>query len=190
MSPRVGLINIADRFYTGSSTMPRRKDPDIPELARGRMGRVNGHLIDLLILAESQPLTYDKDNQEDKEPLFDTVDTVVNTLRVFADMVPGVAVKIDAMCVAALQSYAIVIDLADHLVKHGLPFRDAHGAVTHAVRACDGLHCNLASLPAAQLYSICGPGDRVNLIDDDVHTVPTLEGSIALRNRIGGTTPE
>ncbi len=190
MSPRVGFIDIADRFCTGSSIMPQKKNPDVPELARGKTGRVNGHLIGLLTLMKGQPLAYNKDNQEDKEPLFDTVDTVVDTLRIFADMVPGITVKADAMRAAALQGYATATDLADYLVKRGLPFRDAHEAVAHAVRACDDLRCDLADLSVAQLRDICGLGDKANLIGDDVHTVLTLEGSVASRNHIGGTAPE
>ncbi|OCS44229.1 argininosuccinate lyase [Ralstonia pickettii] len=190
MSPRVGFIDIADRFCTGSSIMPQKKNPDVPELARGKTGRVNGHLIGLLTLMKGQPLAYNKDNQEDKEPLFDTVDTVVDTLRIFADMVPGITVKADAMRAAALQGYATATDLADYLVKRGLPFRDAHEAVAHAVRACDDLRCDLADLSVAQLRDICGLGDKSDLIGDDVHAVLTLEGSVASRNHIGGTAPE
>jgi len=190
MSPRVGFIDIADRFCTGSSIMPQKKNPDVPELARGKTGRVNGHLIGLLTLMKGQPLAYNKDNQEDKEPLFDTVDTVVDTLRIFADMVPGITVKADAMRAAALQGYATATDLADYLVKRGLPFRDAHEAVAHAVRACDDLRCDLADLSVAQLRDICGLGDKSDLISDDVHAVLTLEGSVASRNHIGGTAPE
>ena len=189
MSPRVGFIDIADRFCTGSSIMPQKKNPDVPELARGKTGRVNGHLIGLLTLMKGQPLAY-KDNQEDKEPLFDTVDTVVDTLRIFADMVPGITVKADAMRAAALQGYATATDLADYLVKRGLPFRDAHEAVAHAVRACDDLRCDLADLSVAQLRDICGLGDKSDLISNDVHAVLTLEGSVASRNHIGGTAPE
>ena len=135
MSPRVGFIDIADRFCTGSSIMPQKKNPDVPELARGKTGRVNGHLVALLTLMKAQPLAYNKDNQEDKEPLFDTVDTVIDTLRIFADMAGGITVKPEAMRLAALQGYATATDLADYLVKKGLPFRDAHEAVAHAVRA-------------------------------------------------------
>jgi len=190
MSPRVGFIDIADRFCTGSSIMPQKKNPDVPELARGKTGRVNGHLIALLTLMKGQPLAYNKDNQEDKEPLFDTVDTVVDTLRIFADMATGITVKADAMRAAALQGYATATDLADYLVKRGLPFRDAHEAVAHAVRACDDLRCDLADLSVAQLRDISGLGDKANLIGDDVHAVLTLEGSVASRNHIGGTAPE
>ncbi|MCA7085521.1 argininosuccinate lyase [Cupriavidus sp. DB3] len=190
MSPRVGFIDIADRFCTGSSIMPQKKNPDVPELARGKTGRVNGHLIGLLTLMKGQPLAYNKDNQEDKEPLFDTVDTVVDTLRIFADMVPGITVKPEAMRAAALQGYATATDLADYLVKKGLPFRDAHEAVAHAVRACDARQCDLADLTVAELREATGLGDKAALIGDDVHGVLTLEGSVAARNHIGGTAPD
>ncbi len=144
MSPRVGFIDIADRFCTGSSIMPQKKNPDVPELARGKTGRVNGHLIALLTLMKGQPLAYNKDNQEDKEPLFDTVDTIIDTLRIFADMATGISVKPDAMRAAALQGYATATDLADYLVKKGLPFRDAHEAVAHAVKTCVEKGCDLS----------------------------------------------
>ncbi len=184
MSPRVGFIDIADRFCTGSSIMPQKKNPDVPELARGKTGRVNGHLISLLTLMKGQPLAYNKDNQEDKEPLFDTVDTVIDTLRIFADMAGGITVKPDAMRSAALQGYATATDLADYLVKKGLPFRDAHEAVAHAVRTCEQKGCDLADLTLDELRQFSA------LIGDDVHAVLTLEGSVAARNHVGGTAPE
>src|SRR5512145_2334438 len=146
MSPRIGFIDLADRFCTGSSIMPQKKNPDVPELARGKTGRVFGHLIGLLTLMKGQPLAYNKDNQEDKEPLFDTADTLIDTLRIFADLVPGITVKPEAMAAALRQGYATATDLADYLVKKGLPFRDAHEAVAHAVRACDSRQCDLADL--------------------------------------------
>jgi argininosuccinate lyase len=184
MSPRVGFIDIADRFCTGSSIMPQKKNPDVPELARGKTGRVNGHLVALLTLMKAQPLAYNKDNQEDKEPLFDTVDTVIDTLRIFADMAGGITVKPEAMRLAALQGYATATDLADYLVKKGLPFRDAHEAVAHAVRACDQRGCDLAELSVDELRQFS------ELIGPDVHAVLTLEGSVAARNHVGGTSPE
>ena len=184
MSPRVGFIDIADRFCTGSSIMPQKKNPDVPELARGKTGRVNGHLVALLTLMKAQPLAYNKDNQEDKEPLFDTVDTVIDTLRIFADMAGGITVKPEAMRLAALQGYATATDLADYLVKKGLPFRDAHEAVAHAVRACDQRGCDLAELSTEELRQFS------DLIGPDVHAVLTLEGSVAARNHVGGTAPE
>ncbi|MBS0309284.1 MAG: argininosuccinate lyase [Proteobacteria bacterium] len=183
MSPRVGFIDIADRFCTGSSIMPQKKNPDVPELARGKTGRVNGHLIALLTLMKGQPLAYNKDNQEDKEPLFDTVDTLTDTLRIFADMARGITVKPEAMRAAALQGYATATDLADYLVKKGLPFRDAHEAVAHAVRACDGKQCDLSDLSLVELKAFSP------LIEQDVFAVLTLEGSVAARDHIGGTAP-
>jgi argininosuccinate lyase len=184
MSPRVGFIDIADRFCTGSSIMPQKKNPDVPELARGKTGRVNGHLVALLTLMKAQPLAYNKDNQEDKEPLFDTVDTVIDTLRIFADMAGGITVKPQAMRQAALQGYATATDLADYLVKKGLPFRDAHEAVAHAVRACEQRGCDLAELSTEELRQFS------ELIGPDVHQVLTLEGSVAARHHVGGTAPE
>jgi argininosuccinate lyase len=183
MSPRVGFIDIADRFCTGSSIMPQKKNPDVPELARGKTGRVTGNLMSLLTLMKGQPLAYNKDNQEDKEPLFDSADTVLDTLRIFADMAGGISVKPQAMRAAALQGYATATDLADYLVKKGLPFRDAHEAVAHAVRACVEQDCDLTqlSLPQLQVFS--------SLIDEDVFQVLTLEGSVAARDHIGGTAP-
>ena len=184
MSPRVGFIDIADRFCTGSSIMPQKKNPDVPELARGKTGRVNGHLMSLLTLMKGQPLAYNKDNQEDKEPLFDTVDTLIDTLRIFADMAGGITVKAEPMRNAALQGYATATDLADYLVKKGLPFRDAHEAVALAVRACDQKSCDLSELSIAALREFSP------LIDEDVYQVLTLEGSVAARDHRGGTAPK
>jgi argininosuccinate lyase len=183
MSPRVGFIDIADRFCTGSSIMPQKKNPDVPELARGKTGRVNGHLVALLTLMKAQPLAYNKDNQEDKEPLFDTVDTVIDTLRIFADMAAGISVKPDAMRAAALQGYATATDLADYLVKKGVPFRDAHEAVAKAVRACEQRSCDLTDLSIAELREFSP------LINDDIFSFLTLEGSVSARNHPGGTAP-
>ena len=184
MSPRVGFIDIADRFCTGSSIMPQKKNPDVPELARGKTGRVNGHLIALLTLMKGQPLAYNKDNQEDKEPLFDTVDTLVDTLRIFADMAGGITVKPEAMRAAALQGYATATDLADYLVKKGLPFRDAHEAVALAVRKCVDKGCDLSDMSLTELQQFSA------LVGADVFDVLTLEGSVAARNHIGGTAPQ
>ncbi len=184
MSPRIGFIDIADRFCTGSSIMPQKKNPDVPELARGKTGRVNGHLIALLTLMKGQPLAYNKDNQEDKEPLFDTVDTITDTLRIFADMAGGITVKPEAMRAAALQGYATATDLADYLVKKGLPFRDAHEAVALAVRTCVDRGCDLSDMHLEDLQKFSP------LVADDVFDVLTLEGSVAARNHIGGTAPE
>ena len=183
MSPRVGFIDIADRFCTGSSIMPQKKNPDVPELARGKTGRVNGHLIALLTLMKGQPLAYNKDNQEDKEPLFDTVDTVIDTLRIFADMATGIEVRPQAMREAALQGYATATDLADYLVKKGLPFRDAHEAVAHAVKTCVGRGCDLSELSLDELHGFSP------LIEADIFGVLTLEGSVAARDHFGGTAP-
>jgi argininosuccinate lyase len=184
MSPRIGFIDIADRFCTGSSIMPQKKNPDVPELARGKTGRVNGHLIALLTLMKGQPLAYNKDNQEDKEPLFDTVDTVTDTLRIFADMASGITVKADAMRDAALQGYATATDLADYLVKKGLPFRDAHEIVALAVRQCVAEERDLSALSLAELQSFS------SLIEADIFSVFSLEGSVSARNHVGGTAPE
>ncbi|MDH2918798.1 MAG: argininosuccinate lyase [Sideroxydans sp.] len=183
MSPMVGFIDIADRFCTGSSIMPQKKNPDVPELVRGKTGRVNGHLIALLTLMKGQPLAYNKDNQEDKEPLFDTVDTLTQTLRIYADMITGIKVKPAKMRAAALQGYATATDLADYLVKKGLPFRDAHEAVALAVRFAEQQGCDLSDIRLAELQKFSA------LIDDDVYQVLSLEGSLASRNHIGGTAP-
>ncbi|KVT96947.1 argininosuccinate lyase [Burkholderia ubonensis] len=188
MSPRVGFIDIADRFCTGSSIMPQKKNPDVPELARGKTGRVNGHLMALLTLMKGQPLAYNKDNQEDKEPLFDTVDTVADTLRIFAEMVAGITVKPDAMRAAALQGFSTATDLADYLVKRGLPFRDAHEAVAHAVRICDDRGIDLADLTLDEMKQELP--NVAHLIGDDVFGYLTLEGSVASRNHPGGTAPD
>ena len=183
MSPRFGFIDIADRFCTGSSIMPQKKNPDVPELVRGKTGRVNGHLVALLTLMKGQPLAYNKDNQEDKEPLFDTVETLTQTLRIYADMIGGITVKPEAMRSAALQGYATATDLADYLVKKGLPFRDAHEAVALAVRFAEQRGCDLDDIPLAELRQFS------TLIGEDVYQVLSLEGSLASRNHIGGTAP-
>ena len=183
MSPRVGFIDLADRFCTGSSIMPQKKNPDVPELARGKSGRVVGHLMGLITLMKGQPLAYNKDNQEDKEPLFDTVDTLADTLAIFADMAAGIRVKPEAMRAAALQGYATATDLADYLVKKGLPFRDAHEAVALAVRHCVELGIDLSDLSVTQLRAFSP------LVGEDVRAVLTLEGSVAARDHVGGTAP-
>jgi len=184
MSPRVGFIVLADRFCTGSSIMPQKKNPDVPELARGKTGRVNGHLVALLTLMKGQPLAYNKDNQEDKEGLFDTADTVRDTLTIFVDMVAGIQVRPEAMRAAALQGYATATDLADYLVKRGVPFRDAHEVVAAAVRACEERGCDLADLSIDELRAF-HPA-----VGEDVHQVLTLEGSVAARSHVGGTAPD
>ncbi len=182
-SQSFGFIDIADGFCTGSSIMPQKKNPDVPELARGKTGRVVGHLMGLLMLMKGQPLAYNKDNQEDKEPLFDTVDTLKDTLRIFAEMVGGITVKPEAMEKAALKGYATATDLADYLVKKGLPFRDAHETVAHAVKAAISHQVDLSELPLAVLQQF-NP-----TIDKDVYGVLSLRGSLNARNILGGTAP-
>ena len=184
MSPRVGFIDLADRFCTGSSIMPQKKNPDVPELVRGKTGRVSGHLLGLLMLMKGQPLAYNKDNQEDKEPLFDTADTLRDTLTLFADMMTGIRVKPEAMRAALRQGFATATDLADWLVKRGLPFRDAHEAVARAVRLAEQKGCDVSDLTLDELKSFSP------LVDDSVFAVLTVEGSLSARNHIGGTAPE
>ena len=183
MSQNFGFIHIPDRFTTGSSIMPQKKNPDVPELARGKTGRVVGHLMGLITLMKGQPLAYNKDNQEDKEPLFDTVDTLKDTLRIFAEMVAGITVKPAAMEQAALRGYATATDLADYMVKKGLPFRDAHEAVAHAVKAAMLQKVDLAELPFDVLQGF-NPK-----IEKDVYDVLSLRGSLNARTTLGGTAP-
>ena len=183
MSQSFGFIDIADRFCTGSSIMPQKKNPDVPELARGKTGRVVGHLMALITLMKGQPLAYNKDNQEDKEPLFDTVDTLKDTLRIFAEMVGGITVKPEVMERAALRGYATATDLADYLVKKGLPFRDAHETVAHAVKAAIAQQVDLSELPLATLQKF-NP-----TIEQDVFEVLSLRGSLNARDVLGGTAP-
>jgi len=183
MSPSFGFIDLADRFCTGSSIMPQKKNPDVPELVRGKTGRINGHLVALLTLMKAQPLAYNKDNQEDKEPLFDTVDTLTDTLRIYADMLTGIRVNQEAMRAAAMRGYATATDLADYLTKKGLPFRDAHEAVAQAVRFAEKKGCDLSALTLPELRQF---SPRV---DQNIYAVLTLEGSLKSRNHIGGTAP-
>jgi argininosuccinate lyase len=195
MTPRFGFIDLADRFCTGSSIMPQKKNPDVPELMRGKTGRMNGHLIALLTLMKGQPLAYNKDNQEDKEPLFDAVDTLVDSLTIFADMMGSqvdaasgervwhVKVRAERMRQAAVEGYATATDLADYLVKKGLPFREAHEAVARAVRAAEQKGCDLADLTMDELRAFSP------LVGEDIYGVLTLEGSLAARDHIGGTAP-
>jgi argininosuccinate lyase len=183
-SPRFGFVDIADRYCTGSSIMPQKKNPDVPELVRGKTGRVNGHLVALLTLMKAQPLAYNKDNQEDKEPLFDTVDTLVDTLTIYADMLRGIKVDKGAMRRAVMEGFATATDLADYLVRKGLPFRDAHEAVARAVRHAESKNCDLADLTLQELRQFC------SLADDDIYAVLTPEGSLASRKHVGGTAPE
>ncbi len=195
MSQNFGFIKIADRFTTGSSIMPQKKNPDVPELARGKTGRVVGHLMGLITLMKGQPLAYNKDNQEDKEPLFDTVDTLKDTLRIFTEMVGGqlnpdtgkleggITVNAQAMEQAALKGYATATDLADYLAKKGLPFRDAHETVAHAVKAAISHACDLSELPLTVLQQF-NPN-----IEKDVYDVLSLRGSLNARHTLGGTAP-
>ena len=184
MNPRFGFIRIADRFCTGSSIMPQKKNPDVPELARGKTGRVYGHLTALLTLMKGQPLAYNKDNQEDKEPLFDAIDTVSETLHIFAEMIAGITVIPEQMYAALAEGFATATDLADYLTRKGLPFRDAHETVGLAVRRAEELGADLAQLSLAELQSFSP------LIGDDVFTVLTVAGSLAARNHIGGPAPD
>ncbi len=182
-SAQFNFIELPDRFCTGSSIMPQKKNPDVPELVRGKTGRVNGHLVSLLTLMKSQPLAYNKDNQEDKEPLFDTLDTVLDSLRAFADMLPAIRPRKDIMREAALRGFSTATDLADYLVRRGMPFRDAHEVVGKAVAhgVAEGLDLAEMDLATLQQFS--------TTIEADVFDVLTLEGSIAARDHLGGTAP-
>jgi argininosuccinate lyase len=195
MSQNFGFIKIADRFTTGSSIMPQKKNPDVPELARGKTGRVVGHLMGLITLMKGQPLAYNKDNQEDKEPLFDTVDTLKDTLRIFSEMIGGqvnpttgakeggITVNAQAMEDAAKKGFATATDLADYLVKKGLPFRDAHETVAHAVKAAASHNCDLSELPLNVLQGFHAS------IEKDVYDCLSLHGSLNARDTLGGTAP-
>ena len=183
MSPRFSFIDIADRFCTGSSIMPQKKNPDVPELVRGKTGRVYGHLTALLTLMKGQPLAYNKDNQEDKEPLFDTVDTLLGSLRAFADMMPHVQPKADKMRQSAMKGFSTATDLADYLVRKGLPFRDAHEVVGKAVALGVETGRDLSEMHLEELQSFAA------IITADVFEVLTLEGSVAARDHLGGTAP-
>ena len=184
MSQNFGFIQIADRFTTGSSIMPQKKNPDVPELARGKTGRVVGHLMGLITLMKGQPLAYNKDNQEDKEPLFDTVDTLKDTLRIFIEMIGGIRVNPEPMEQAARKGYATATDLADYLVKKGLPFRDAHETVAHAVKEATTKQVDLSELPLSVLQ-----GFNPN-IEADVYECLSLRGSLNARKTLGGTAPD
>ncbi|MGE4499674.1 MAG: argininosuccinate lyase [Hydrogenovibrio sp.] len=183
-SAQFNFIDLPDRFCTGSSIMPQKKNPDVPELVRGKTGRVYGHLVSLLTLMKSQPLAYNKDNQEDKEPLFDTVDTVRGSLRAFADMVPAIIVNRDVTYEAAKRGFSTATDLADYLVNKGLPFRDAHEVVGLAVAHGLKTGQDLSEMSLETLQGFHGS------ITDDVFEVLTLEGSVSARNHLGGTAPE
>ncbi|MCD1629396.1 argininosuccinate lyase [Marinobacter shengliensis] len=182
-SAQFDFIDLPDRFCTGSSIMPQKKNPDVPELVRGKTGRVNGHLISLLTLMKSQPLAYNKDNQEDKEPLFDTVDTIKGCLKAYADMIPAIEAKADNMRVAAKRGFSTATDLADYLVKKGVPFRDAHEIVGKSVAfgVAEGRDLSDMTLEELQQFS--------DVIGEDVFDVLTLEGSVQARDHLGGTAP-
>jgi len=183
-SAQFNFIDLGDGFCTGSSIMPQKKNPDVPELVRGKTGRINGHLVALLTLMKSQPLAYNKDNQEDKEPLFDTIDNLKGCLKVYADMMTQVQVKVEPMRKAAISGFSTATDLADYLVRAGIPFRDSHEIVGKAVRlgVDSGRDLSEISLEELQQFS--------TVIQEDVYNVLTLEGSVAARNHIGGTAPE
>jgi argininosuccinate lyase len=182
-SPRFGFVRLPDAYCTGSSIMPQKKNPDVPELLRGKSGRVFGSLVSLLTLMKGQPLAYNKDNQEDKEPLFDTADTLKDSLAVCAGLVAGLTPNARAMRAAALEGHATATDLADYLVRKGVPFRDAHETVALAVREAERLGCDLAALPLATLKRFSSK------IGPDVTRILSLEGSVDSRNHAGGTAP-
>ncbi len=183
-SAQFNFIELPDAFCTGSSIMPQKKNPDVPELVRGKSGRVLGHLVSLMTLMKGQPLAYNKDNQEDKEPLFDTADTLLNCLRAYADMMPHAKINRDRMFTAAKQGFSTATDLADYLVRKNIPFRDAHEIVGKVVRLAIECECDLSDLELSELkrYS--------DAIDSDVFDVLTLEGSVAARSHFGGTAPD
>lgn len=184
MSPQFGFVQIADRFCTGSSMMPQKKNPDVPELVRGKTGRINGNLVALLTLMKGQPLAYNKDNQEDKEPLFDTVNTVQDTLTIFADMMTGVTIDEEKMKAATRQGFATATDLADHLVCRGLPFRESHEVVAKAVNLASKKGIDLSGLKVNELQEIS------DLIDDELINSLSLEASVASRGHPGGTAAD
>ncbi|WP_321349148.1 argininosuccinate lyase [Halopseudomonas oceani] len=182
-SAQFNFIALPDRFCTGSSIMPQKKNPDVPELVRGKSGRVYGHLMGLLTLMKSQPLAYNKDNQEDKEPLFDAVDTLRDSLRAFADMIPAIEPRVEVMREAALRGFSTATDLADYLVRKGIPFRDCHEIVGHAVKYGVDSGKDLAEMSLDELRRFS------DQIEQDVFEVLTLEGSVNARDHIGGTAP-
>ena len=184
MNPRFGFIDIADRFCTGSSIMPQKKNPDVAELMRGKTGRAYGALVALLTVMKGQPLAYNKDNQEDKEPVFDAADTLRDVLTILAEMLRGVTPRPERMAAALSEGFATATDLADYLVRKGVAFRDAHEVVARAVRAAEQSGRDLAQLSVAELR---GFSEKVG---DDVHAVLTAEGSVASRKHVGGTAPE
>ena len=182
-SAQFDFINLPDRFCTGSSIMPQKKNPDVPELVRGKSGRVTGHLVSLLMLMKSQPLAYNKDNQEDKEPLFDVIDTLQGCLRAYADMIPAITPKKEKMREAALRGFSTATDLADYLVRQGVAFRDAHEIVGKSVAYGIQQSKDLGEMSLEELQQFS------DQIQADVFEVLTLEGSVAARDHIGGTAP-
>jgi argininosuccinate lyase len=183
-SSQFDFVDLPDRFCTGSSIMPQKKNPDVPELVRGKTGRVNGHLVALLTLMKSQPLAYNKDNQEDKEPLFDLIDTVRDCLKAYADMVPAIRPKKESLYNAALKGYATATDLADYLVRKGIAFRDAHEIVGKSVAYGIAQKKDLSALSLQELQQFSP------MIAQDVFALLTLEGSVQSRNHVGGTAPQ
>ncbi|MAW32817.1 MAG: argininosuccinate lyase, partial [Proteobacteria bacterium] len=183
MNPNFDFLTLPDSLCTGSSIMPQKKNPDVPELVRGKTGRANGNLIALLTIMKGQPLAYNKDNQEDKEPLFDTAKTVLTSLIIFTDLVNGIEVKPDKMKAALEKGHVTATDLADYLVKKGVSFRDAHGIVSDAVKYSEDKGVDLATLPLEKLQDFC------SLISEDVESLLSIEGSINSRNHTGGTSP-
>jgi argininosuccinate lyase len=182
-NPRFGFVALPDRFCTGSSIMPQKRNPDVPELSRGKTGRVAGDLVALLTLMKGQALAYNKDNQEDKEPLFDAVDTLRDTLAVFAELIAGIQVNAAAMRTAAKEGFATATDFADYLVRKGLAFREAHEAVARAVRFAEKAGLGLEQLPLEEMRRFSPKVER------DIYRVLTLEGSVASRSHVGGTAP-
>ncbi|MDH5633441.1 MAG: argininosuccinate lyase [Gammaproteobacteria bacterium] len=183
-STQFDFVDLGDGYCTGSSIMPQKKNPDVPELVRGKTGRVVGHNVGLLMLMKSQPLAYNKDNQEDKEPVFDTLDTVIDCLRAYSGMVAGMTIKRDNMRKTAIAGYSTATDLADYLVRKAVPFRDAHEIVGLLVRKAIDRQCDLAELSLEEMQS------AGSMIEQDVFAVLTLEGSVNARNHLGGTAPE
>lgn len=183
-SAQFNFIDLPDRFCTGSSIMPQKKNPDVPELVRGKVGRVTGHLISLLTLMKSQPLAYNKDNQEDKEPLFDTIDTIKDCLKAYADMIPAITAKKAVMEEAALRGFSTATDLADYLVRKGMPFRDAHEVVGKSVAYGVEKEKDLSQMRLEELQQFS------DTIEADVFDVLTLIGSVSARDHIGGTAPK
>jgi argininosuccinate lyase len=183
MSAQFDFIDLGDAYCTGSSIMPQKKNPDVAELVRGKSARVIGHLNTLLVVMKGQPLTFNRDNQEDKEPLFDSIDTVKSSLAVFTGMLPTLVVRRDNLREAARRGFSTATDLADYLVRKGTAFRDAHEAVGHAVRLCIDSNRELAELSLDELKAFSP------LIDADVFDVLTVEGSVAARDHIGATAP-